>query len=141
MIKIDLIENISKIDQFYIEIVIIDSIKSLESKLNHNRRSNSDRHFNLTTTIPFGTSNPISLLAYESPADYFFQFLGDFGWRNLKNTYVTHNIDPFLIPVLFTLFTLPKVTSQLSRLFSLNQKQTGGYIFATFKHFFFFYLF
>ena len=58
---INLIENISKIDPFYIEIVIVDSIKSLESESDHNRQSNSDRHFDSTTTIQFGTSNCISL--------------------------------------------------------------------------------
>ena len=60
MIKINLIENILKIDRFYIEIAIVDSNKSLESKSDHNRRSNLDRHFETTTTIRFGTSNGTS---------------------------------------------------------------------------------
>ena len=50
-----MIEFISKIE-------IVDSDLSLESESDHNRRSNSDRHFDSTTTIRFGTSNRISLL-------------------------------------------------------------------------------
>ena len=60
--RLILIDNLSKIDWFYIKIAIVDSNLSLESKSDHNRRSNSDRHFDSTMTLRFSTSNRISLI-------------------------------------------------------------------------------
>ena len=53
--------NYTKINRFYIKIVIDDSIKSLESESTIIRQSNSDRDFDSRTTIRFGILNHISL--------------------------------------------------------------------------------
>ena len=54
--------NIPKIDRFFIKIAIVDSKIVVGIRINVNRQSNSDRDFDTTTTIQFGTSNRISLL-------------------------------------------------------------------------------
>ena len=51
--------------EFISKIVIVDSNRSLESQLDHNQQSNSNRHFD-STTIRFGTSNRISLVTRMS---------------------------------------------------------------------------
>ena len=58
---IDLIKNLSKIDQFQIEIAIADSIKIIGIRIDVNRRLNSDFGFDSTTMIRFATPNGISL--------------------------------------------------------------------------------
>ena len=51
-----------KMDWFYIEIAIVDSISSLDFELDQNWRSNSDTNFDSTMTIRFATPNGISLV-------------------------------------------------------------------------------
>ena len=53
---------ISKIDQFYIEIAIVDSIKIVGIRIVVNWRSNLKSEIDSTTTIWFGHPNRISLL-------------------------------------------------------------------------------
>ena len=56
------IDNISKIDQFYIEIAIVDSIKIVKIPIDINRQSNLESEFDSRTTIWFGLPNRISLM-------------------------------------------------------------------------------
>ena len=60
--KIDFNRKYIKFDRIYIEIEILDSNSSLESESDGNRRSNSDRDFDSTMMIGFGTPNRISLI-------------------------------------------------------------------------------
>ena len=52
----------NEIDWLYLEIAIIDSKIVIWIRIDLNQRSNSDRDFDSTTTIRFGTLNCISLL-------------------------------------------------------------------------------
>ena len=81
LIEIDRIEI--KEDWFYIEIMIDDSIPSLDFDLDRNRRSNLDFRFDSTTTIQFRTPNRISLL--ERGRQSFIVFWGDLYVKGIRS--------------------------------------------------------
>ena len=60
-------ENISKIDQFYIEFDIVASDFNDLYRIDDIRRSNSDFRFDSTTSIRFGDPNRISLIPIGHP--------------------------------------------------------------------------